>query len=66
VIVQKSGEGRKSTYEVNSNVRIAETTGKHLLYLEVIFPDDISPENYLENLENFEVREVAVKRNEFN
>jgi hypothetical protein len=51
---------------VNSNIRIAETTGKQLLYLEVVFPSGVSPENYFDYLEMFQVNEVSVKRSDLN
>lgn len=65
VIVHRSTENDRKTSEVHTNIRIAETTAKNLMYLEVIYPSDVAPETYLENLDKFEVKETIVKRHEF-
>jgi hypothetical protein len=60
VIVSRTGE--KTNYEYHTNERIAETTGKNLLYLEIHHPTDISPTDYFNNLDKFEVKEVMIQR----
>lgn len=62
VIVSRNGE--KTSFDYHTNERIAETTGKNLLYLEIYFPEDVKPENYLENLEKFTAKEVLIHRHE--
>lgn len=63
-IVIVSKDGRKSSYEYHTNERIAETTAKNLLYLEIYNPDHVKPADYLENLDQFQAKEVLLQRHE--
>lgn len=57
-----SRHGRKGSYEYHTNERIAETTGKCLLYLEIVFPEEIDPTEYLANIDRFQVKELTIQR----
>lgn len=65
-IVIISRDCNKSSLEYHTNERIAETTGKNLLFLEVFSPTgaDVQPSEYLNNLEKFTVKEVSIQRHE--
>ena len=52
----------RSSYEHQTNERIAEITKKAMLYLEVYHPKDISSSDYLENLDKFTVKEIVIRR----
>lgn len=62
VVMISKDQQRKTTLSYHTNERIAETTNKGLLYLEVLFPENVSPSNYLENLKDFKVKEVMIQR----
>jgi hypothetical protein len=62
VIVSRNGD--KMSYEYHTNERIAETTGKNLLYLEIYFPDNVDAADFFKNLDMFEAKEVLIRRNE--
>ncbi|CRK94236.1 CLUMA_CG007751, isoform A [Clunio marinus] len=62
VIVSKEGAKRKSSIEYHTNERVAETTGKNLLYVEVYFPKNVKPEDYLENIDKFQCKELFIHR----
>lgn len=54
--------GDRSTYEHQTNERIAEVTKKSMLYIEVYPPKDVQNCDYLMNLDKFTVKEVALRR----
>ena len=53
---------KRSCYEHQSLERISETTKKCMVYLEVFRPEGIEPADYLQHLQKFNVKEIAVKR----
>lgn len=62
VIVTRTDD--KTSHEYHTNERIAETTGKNLLYLEVYFPNNVQPADYLKNLAKFSTKEILIQRHE--
>ena len=52
----------RSCCEHQTNERIAEITKKTMLYLEIYHPEDIESSKYLDNLDKFNVKEVAIQR----
>jgi hypothetical protein len=55
-------DGNTLFNDYKTNERIAETTKKCMLYLEVFIPDNVDASNYLENLNKFRVKEIAMQR----
>lgn len=55
-------KGERTCYEHQSLERISETTKKQMIYIEVYYPDNMEPSEYLNNLNKFTVKEVAIKR----
>ncbi|CAO1318429.1 unnamed protein product [Diamesa serratosioi] len=45
-----------------TNQRISETTGKDLIYLEVYYPENIEPKDYLLNIDKFQAAEMMQSR----
>ncbi|CAO1362978.1 unnamed protein product [Diamesa hyperborea] len=45
-----------------TNQRISETTGKELIYLEVYYPENIEPKDYLQNIDKFQTTEMMQSR----
>lgn len=62
VIVSRTGKTSSQSYHTNE--RVAEATGKNLLYLAVNVPDNVEASNYLNSLETMTVKEVCIKRHE--
>lgn len=52
---------RRSCYVHYTNERVAESTKKQMLYLEVYTPN-IDPSTYLQNLDKFKVKEIVIQR----
>lgn len=54
----------RSTYEHQTNERIAETTKKSMMYLEIYYPENVVESQLLENLDKFQIKEIVIQRHD--